>query len=70
MFCFMKKFVSQLKTAGLLKGSLNTLCILALVIIALKETGSYIHLRLLKVSRLVLYSSKDDLYYDNRSKNI
>ena len=50
MFCFMKKFVSPLKTAGLLKGSLNTQCILALIIIALKETGSYIHrLRLLKV---------------------
>lgn len=39
MFCFMKKFVSQLKTAGLLKGSLNTLCI-ALIIMALKETDA------------------------------
>lgn len=56
MFRFIKKFVSQLKKAGFPKGSLNTLFILALIILALKETGSYIHwLRLLKVHRRIIY---------------
>ena len=70
MLSFAKNLVCQLKTVGLLKGSLNTLCTLVLIIVALKETGWYIHwLRLLKISGYI-YSSNIDLHYDNYSENI
>ena len=68
MLSFAKNLVCQLKTVGLLKGSLNTLCTLVLIIVALKETG--LVYTLIKTFENNIYSSNIDLHYDNYSENI
>ena len=68
MLSFAKNLVCQLKTVGLLKGSLNTLCTLVLIIVALKETG--LVYTLIKTFENNIYSSNINLHYDNSSENI